>query len=103
MLVQHRYRQLRTWVSSKSSRRLIRLLVRLALILSIAPLVLQLLLAYIVPDDIRLLPAALQRSKNLLIVTAHPDDECLFFSPSILAVLGNKRDTVGALLVLSTG
>ncbi|KAE8440633.1 hypothetical protein EG329_007017 [Mollisiaceae sp. DMI_Dod_QoI] len=49
-----------------------------------------------------LFPAALRRSKNLLIVTAHPDDETLFFAPSILGVLGN-RETTGGLLVLSNG
>ena len=53
--------------------------------------------------DARLLPPALRQAKNLLIVTAHPDDECLFFAPSILGVLGRNPDTVGALLVISTG
>jgi N-acetylglucosaminylphosphatidylinositol deacetylase len=36
-------------------------------------------------------------------VTAHPDDECLFFSPSILGVLDRNRDITGGLLVMSTG
>jgi N-acetylglucosaminylphosphatidylinositol deacetylase len=97
------YRQLRTWVAKNSSRRLLRVSLRIALVLCILPVVLQVILAYMVSDDIRLLPAPLQRAKNLLIVTAHPDDECLFFSPSILAVLDKRRATVGGLVVLSTG
>jgi len=36
-------------------------------------------------------------------VTAHPDDECLFFSPAILGVLDGNPDTTGGLIVLSSG
>jgi hypothetical protein len=36
-------------------------------------------------------------------VTAHPDDECLFFAPSILGTLDGNPDIKGALLVMSTG
>ncbi|KAH8801406.1 putative glycan biosynthesis protein [Xylogone sp. PMI_703] len=60
-------------------------------------------LAYLVAKDARLLPPVLRRAKNLLIVTAHPDDECLFFAPSILGVLDGNPETVGSLLVMSTG
>ncbi|KAH7360066.1 putative deacetylase LmbE-like domain-containing protein [Rhexocercosporidium sp. MPI-PUGE-AT-0058] len=97
------------WVNWKSilpypSRRKIRrLLLRLILIIAITLFVLQILLAYVVGSDFRLLPAELQQAKNLLIVTAHPDDECLFFAPSILGVLDRNLDTVGGLLVMSTG
>lgn len=38
--------------------------------------------------------------KNVLVITAHPDDECMFFSPSILSL--HRYSTVH-LLCLSTG
>lgn len=69
----------------------------------IVPLLLQILLASIIGKDPRLFPASLRRAKNLLIVTAHPDDECLFFAPSILGVLEDNPQTTGGLLVMSTG
>lgn len=79
------------------------LLSRILPIVLIVPLLLQILLADIIGKDPRLFPPALRQAKNLLIVTAHPDDECLFFSPSILGVLSGNSETVGNLLVLSTG
>jgi hypothetical protein len=85
------------------SRKTWRLLLRIALVILIVPVLLQILLAYVVGKDARLLPPALQNAKSLLIVTAHPDDECLFFAPSILGVLDMNPDIVGGLLVLSTG
>jgi hypothetical protein len=90
---------------NRVSRRTWRLLLRIVLVVLIAPLLLQILLAYIVGNDARLLPPALHQAKNLLIVTAHPDDECLFFAPSILGVLDKNKNPniVGGLLVLSTG
>lgn len=97
------------WVNWKSilryppPRKIRRLLLRLILVIAITPFVLQILLAYVVGSDFRLLPAELQQAKNLLIVTAHPDDECLFFAPSILGVLDRNPNTVGSLLVMSTG
>jgi len=69
----------------------------------VLPLVLQWVIAYLVGSDIRVLPAQLQAAKNLLIVTAHPDDECLFFAPSILGVLDRNHQIKGGLLVMSTG
>jgi N-acetylglucosaminylphosphatidylinositol deacetylase len=88
---------------SRVSRRTWRLLFRLSLLFLLIPLLFQLLLAYIVGKDARLLPSTLQQAQNLLIVTAHPDDECLFFAPSILGVLDGNEGIVGGLLVLSTG
>lgn len=38
--------------------------------------------------------------KNVLVVTAHPDDECMFFSPAILNL---RRCSTINLLCLSTG
>src|SRR5450432_224903 len=88
---------------SRVSRRTWRILFRALLVILIVPVLLQLLLAYVIGKDARLLPTELQHAKNLLIVTAHPDDECLFFAPSILGVLDRNPNTVGGLLVLSTG
>ena len=40
-------------------------------------------------------------NKNVLYVTAHPDDECMFFTPTIYAM--NKAKSNLYLLVLSNG
>ncbi|KAB0791039.1 hypothetical protein PPYR_02839 [Photinus pyralis] len=40
--------------------------------------------------------------KRILIVTAHPDDECMFFGPTILNVVRNRKSLV-YLMCLSTG
>ncbi|KAK3358002.1 putative deacetylase LmbE-like domain-containing protein [Lasiosphaeria hispida] len=88
---------------SKVPRRVWRWVIRLAVLAIVAPLLLQWLIAYLVGSDARLLPPQLLSAKNLLIVTAHPDDECLFFAPSILGVLDRNREVVGGLLVMSKG
>lgn len=87
---------------SRAFRRAAKVFIRFVTIVLIGCIILQVLLGYAIAKDPRLFPAALRRSKNLLIVTAHPDDETLFFAPSILGVLGN-RETTGGLLVLSNG
>ncbi|KAK4123035.1 LmbE-like protein [Parathielavia appendiculata] len=84
-------------------RRAWRWLLRVALVAILVPVLLQWVIAYLVGSDARILPPELLATKNLLIVTAHPDDECLFFSPTILGLLDRNRDTVGGLLVMSTG
>jgi N-acetylglucosaminylphosphatidylinositol deacetylase len=89
------------WVIATRVRR--RWLIRVGLILFLFPLFLQWVLAYILGSDARLLPPELLKAKNLLIVTAHPDDECLFFSPSILGVLDRNKNIKGGLVVMSTG
>jgi N-acetylglucosaminylphosphatidylinositol deacetylase len=88
--------------SRLASRRALRLLPRILFLIFALPLLLQILVAYIIGNDPRLLPSALQQANNLLIVTAHPDDECLFFAPSIMGVLDRTKKK-GGLLVLSTG
>ncbi|KAM4064956.1 glcNAc-PI de-N-acetylase domain-containing protein [Hirsutella rhossiliensis] len=90
-----------SWLLAKRIRR--RTLVRIALVVLPIPIVLQWTLAYLVGSDARLLPLELQHAKSLLIMTAHPDDECLFFAPSILSVLDGSPNTKGGLLVMSTG
>ena len=47
------------------------------------------------------IPMEITKSKNFLLVVAHPDDECLFFSPTILGLI--SRGKTGHILVLSTG
>ncbi|GJN69921.1 N-acetylglucosaminyl phosphatidylinositol deacetylase [Purpureocillium lilacinum] len=89
------------WLVATRSRR--RALVRVGLVVVLVPLLLQLVLAYLLGGDARLLPPELLRAKNLLLVTAHPDDECLFFAPSVLGVLDRNHAVKGSLLVMSTG
>ena len=96
----HAQRRLRALAASRRARRL---LLRAALVATVAPVLLQLLVAYVVGSDARLLPPALLQAQNLLIITAHPDDECLFFAPSVLGVLDRNRSAKGGLLAFSTG
>lgn len=84
-------------------RRGLRWIVRLSVLAVVVPLFLQWLVAYLVGNDARILPPQLVNAKNPLIVTAHPDDECLFFAPSILGVLDRNKGAMGGLLVMSTG
>ena len=47
------------------------------------------------------IPMKMRKTKTFLVVVAHPDDECLFFSPTILGLISHQKK--GHLLVLSTG
>jgi N-acetylglucosaminylphosphatidylinositol deacetylase len=47
------------------------------------------------------IPMEIRNTKKFLIVVAHPDDECLFFSPTILGLI--SREKIGHILVFSTG
>ncbi|KAK3322680.1 putative deacetylase LmbE-like domain-containing protein [Apodospora peruviana] len=87
----------------KVPRRAWRWIIRLGVVALVLPLLLQWIVAYLVGSDARILPPQLLTAKNLLIVTAHPDDECLFFAPSILGVLDRNKDITGGLLAMSTG
>lgn len=78
-------------------------IIRTVVILCIFPILLQIFLAYIVGNRNGLAPLGLTQAKRVLLVTAHPDDECLFFAPSVLALLAAYPSMQGALLVLSTG
>ncbi|KAK0389897.1 hypothetical protein NLU13_3470 [Sarocladium strictum] len=78
-------------------------IVRGAIILFVFPILLQLFLAYFVGSSNGLAPLGLSQAKNVLLVTAHPDDECLFFSPTLLGILDSYPSIKGGLLVLSTG
>ncbi|KAE8136326.1 putative deacetylase LmbE-like domain-containing protein [Aspergillus pseudotamarii] len=73
-----------------------------ATVFIIVPLFLYHLLAYYLANDPRLVPGAFRTANNILLVTAHPDDETLFFSPSIL-YRSDDATVTRALLVLSSG
>jgi hypothetical protein len=92
-----------TQLLGRVPRRAWRWAFRLVAVALIVPALLQWIIAYIVGNDARILPPQLLAAKSLLIVTAHPDDECLFFSPSILGVLDRNKAITGSLLVMSTG
>jgi N-acetylglucosaminylphosphatidylinositol deacetylase len=92
-----------TQLLGRVPRRAWRWVFRVTLVALLVPVLLQWVIAYLVGSDARILPPQLLGAKNLLIVTAHPDDECLFFSPSILGVLDRNRAVTGGLLVMSTG
>jgi N-acetylglucosaminylphosphatidylinositol deacetylase len=68
------------------------------------PLTLYISLAYLVPSNSPfLVPASLLVARRPLLVTAHPDDESLFFGPTVLGVgeAGNLKEV--RILVLSSG
>lgn len=48
-------------------------------------------------------PPQLQKASNVLLVLAHPDDESLFFGPTILQLTQRKPPTATHLLFLSAG
>ncbi|CAF2967175.1 unnamed protein product [Rotaria sp. Silwood2] len=66
------------------------------------PLFIYLLLILTPIKNIRsFIPEEIKKTKNFLIFVAHPDDECLFFSPTILSLISN--DKKGHIVVISTG
>lgn len=99
----NRQRALRACIATLRTRKVKLLLIRLAAVVFLVPVLLQCLLAYSVARDARILPPQLQSCKNLLVVTAHPDDESLFFSPSIIGVLDGNHAIRGSLLAMSRG
>lgn len=48
-------------------------------------------------------PPRLQQASNVLLVLAHPDDESLFFGPTILQLIQRKPLSATHLLFLSAG
>jgi hypothetical protein len=87
----------------RASRRKSSLLFLFFTSLLVVPVILYIVLAYMVAGDPRLLPLAIRNARSVLLVVAHPDDECLFFGPSILNVWAEDRSVGRALLVLSSG
>ena len=78
------------------------ILLSLAGLVIIGTLLVYLTFAYHLPEDPRLIPDAFRLARQPLLITAHPDDETLFFSPSILY---HRHDPLvtRSLLVLSSG
>jgi N-acetylglucosaminylphosphatidylinositol deacetylase len=77
---------------------------RLAVVFCLVlPVALYVLLAYIVPVSPALIPASLLLAKHPVLIVAHPDDESLFFGPTLLALdkAGVKKEL--RILVLSSG
>jgi N-acetylglucosaminylphosphatidylinositol deacetylase len=83
-------------------RKLARIASSLFFIAALTALCLYVLLAYYLANDPRLVPVAFQQAKSILFVTAHPDDETLFFSPSITYRRDDPHVRRG-LLVMSSG
>ncbi|OOQ88771.1 putative GlcNAc-PI de-N-acetylase [Penicillium brasilianum] len=65
-------------------------------------LLLYLTLAYYLADDPRLVPDGFRHARRPMLITAHPDDETLFFSPSIL-YHRHEDPVTRSLLVISSG
>jgi hypothetical protein len=65
-------------------------------------LFLYLIFAYYLADDPRLVPDTFRHARRPVLITAHPDDETLFFSPSILYHRHDPHVT-RSLLVISSG
>jgi hypothetical protein len=93
---------LATHLGRRASRRKASIGLALFVTLVAIPLTLYILLAYILAGDPRLVPHAIRNARNVLLIVAHPDDECLFFGPSILNRLG-KPHVTRSILVLSSG
>ena len=69
-------------------------------------LVLSIVLSFVISSSIicnncPILKKKAYLSGRILFVTAHPDDECMFFGPSVLSAVENGRSV--HLLCLSTG
>jgi hypothetical protein len=69
----------------------------------VLPVTLHVFLACIVPVSPALIPVSLLLAKHPVLIVAHPDDESLFFGPTILALnrAGVKKEL--RILVLSSG
>ncbi|KAF7588578.1 hypothetical protein BBP40_005497 [Aspergillus hancockii] len=79
-----------------------RLALSFCILVAAIVLCLYLLLAYHLANDPRLVPSAFRQARSVLLVTAHPDDETLFFSPSITYRRGDPN-VHRSLLVISSG
>ncbi|GKT85598.1 glycosyltransferase family 32 protein [Colletotrichum tofieldiae] len=85
----------------RSRRR--RAIIRIVIVALMIPVFLQWALAYLLGSGSWVLPHELQHADSILVVTAHPDDECLFFAPTILGILDRNRKIRGGLLAMSIG
>lgn len=78
------------------------ILIALASVIVTYALFLYLIFAYHLADDPRLVPDTFRHARRPMLITAHPDDETLFFSPSILYHRHDPHIT-RSLLVISSG
>lgn len=91
-----------THLGRRAYRHKLSVLSVLFVIFFVIPIFLYTLLGTILANDPRLVPHAIRNARNVLLITAHPDDESLFFSPSILH--NSEKTYVNRhLLVLSSG
>ncbi|KAJ3017537.1 hypothetical protein HKX48_003503 [Thoreauomyces humboldtii] len=68
------------------------------------PIFLVLIIRAATPTSLALIPTPFRTTRYPLLVVAHPDDECLFFSPAVLGTIAApKHDVDAAILVLSNG
>jgi len=64
--------------------------------LSLASLILSILfstISYPLHNNVDLFGASSERETRILLLTAHPDDECMFFAPTLLALLPQDAST----------
>ncbi|KAE8153967.1 LmbE-like protein [Aspergillus avenaceus] len=87
-------------LSKRYLQRTVRKSSTIVLPLLIIPFVLYHLLAYPLAND--LVPGVFRTAKSILLVTAHPDDESLFFGPSTL-YRADDQSVTRSLLVFSDG
>jgi len=67
------------------------------------PVILWMLLGHIAPFSQVTFPPQLRNAKRIMLVVAHPDDESLFFSPTILHMTKRRPEVAMAILVMSAG
>lgn len=77
--------------------------IRIALIYVSFTTIIFLFFAYFAPLSYLLLPPVVQNAKKVLLVVAHPDDECLFFSPTLSTFAHRLSGIDLSILVMSLG
>jgi hypothetical protein len=80
------------------------ILVRILLLYFVLlPTILWLLLGHLAPSSEATFPSQLRNAKRAMLVVAHPDDESLFFGPTILQMTQRRPEGATAILVMSAG
>lgn len=69
----------------------------------LAPLIFHLVLAYHLANHPTLVPHEMREAKSMLLAVAHPDDESLFFAPTILGTARANPHLSQGVLVFSSG
>lgn len=76
---------------------------RIALVYFLFTTIVFFFFAYAAPLSTWLLPAVVSDARKVLLVVAHPDDECLFFSPTLSTFAYRLPDKEVSVLVMSVG